>query len=183
MRNISCHVLQSWQVICHRPKATAVIGYRGETKRAPFLMSFCSCSCKQDTNDPFCNAVCRLSDHWRTPGWQNLTCSHFLHARLADSIILHNKLEARLCLQSSCPRPAVELLVGSDVVLGRNLYTPLKFSSCSSRISKEVDADSKEAKAEKKKQEKLEEQTKPTVGPNLAGLGQSCTCFHVFPRW
>ena len=43
-----------------------MIAYRQETRDSPVSHVFLSL-CKQDTDDPFCNAARRPGDHWRPP--------------------------------------------------------------------------------------------------------------------
>ena len=70
-------ILRPWCVIHYIPTTKVVIAYRWETRDSPFAHVFCSCSYKQDTNNPFSNGVCSLGDHRMTPGWQNLVHSCF----------------------------------------------------------------------------------------------------------
>ena len=81
---ISSYSLDKSLVACLELRQCLHIGEKQET--APLCVSFCACNCKQDTNDPFYNAACRLGNHWRTWGWQiwhiPISCS----PRLADSI-------------------------------------------------------------------------------------------------
>ena len=91
--------------------------HRGEKQDSPFFFVYsCACGCKQGTNDPFCNAACRLGDHRRIPGWQSLACSRFSqYTRLADSIVILKCIKAdqggRVHVTVQCIAHAVHVVV------------------------------------------------------------------------